>query len=187
MYLKTTILVFIVLMGITFLAVENSQINNLSINSSLKENTTHASESHATSTDPKIKARFDEIANTPYDVVNYNCLNKSEDFADFLLMNNATDVNIVILEGDQYSHVCILWNGLIYDPTNTPPLYGVDPKKYYKALDNLGFHSIVTSPYSPEWKQQNAQYNKVNFPNIQNPNALGIQSYLQDTPTHVSL
>lgn len=172
----------VILVGIVFL----SGVNYQNINQTFNQSTTPVMVSHVSPSDPKIKAKFDEIANIPYDEVNYNCLNKSEDFADFLLLKNTSDVNIVILEGSQYSHVCVLWDGLIYDPTNTPPLYGVDQNKYYKALNNLGYTTILTSPYSQEWKQQNEEYNKINFSSVKTTNAV-VQKYLQDAPTNVKL
>ena len=162
MHIKIVVLVLIILLGITVVSVEILQ-NITAINVIFTQKPTSNQVSNLQPSDPMVKAKFDEIANKPYDVVNYNCLNKSEDFADYLLSRNATDVNIVIIAGDQSSHVCVLWDGLIYDPTNTPPLYGVDPNKYYTALQKFGFKNRIISTYSPEWKQQNAKYNPINL------------------------
>lgn len=162
MNIKIVILALVILLGITVVSVEILQ-NIATINVIFAPKTTSTSVSNLQPSDPMVKARFDEIANKPYDVLNYNCLNKSEDFGDYLLSRNATDVNIVIIAGDQYSHVCILWEGLIYDPTNTPPLYGVDPNKYYIALQEFGFKNRFISTYTPEWKEQNAKYNPINL------------------------
>ncbi|MDD1775171.1 MAG: hypothetical protein LUQ24_06555 [Methanobacterium sp.] len=91
--------------------------------------------------DTAVKAEFNRIASIPYDEVNYNCLNKSSDFHNYLLQHGVTNAYLVRImhESGDYMHAFVVWDGLAYDPTNEPPYYGVDYNKYIEALEEQGF------------------------------------------------
>jgi hypothetical protein len=45
--------------------------------------------------------------------------------------------------------VVVSWEGKIYDATITPPVYGIDEKKYLDQLKKYGFTGLrVKAPYS---------------------------------------
>lgn len=95
--------------------------------------------------DPQVKAEFDRIAAVPYDEENYNCLNKSIDFRNYLVERGATHTHIILIEHEskKYMHSFVLWDGLAYDPTKTPPTYGEDYNKYVEELEKLGFINVT--------------------------------------------
>ncbi len=98
-----------------------------------------------------MKNEFYIIANTPYNEQTNNCNNKSEDFANYLVNNNASNVSLVEIEykDGSYSHEFVEWNGLYYDPTNNPPYFGVNENEYLQALKKVGFTGNITIiPYS---------------------------------------
>lgn len=96
--------------------------------------------------DPGVKAEFDRIAATPYDAANYNCLNKSRDFQNYLLQHGANNTYVVRIKHNSgsYMHMFVVWNGRAYDPTNKPPYYGVDYNKYIAALNEQGFTTVIS-------------------------------------------
>jgi len=96
--------------------------------------------------DPGVKAEFDRIAAAPYDVANYNCLHKSQDFQNYLLQHGATNTYVVRIKhsSGSYMHMFVVWNGRAYDPTNKPPYYGVDYNKYIAALNEQGFTTVIS-------------------------------------------
>ena len=99
----------------------------------------------------KVKKQFDIIANTPYNEQSNNCNNKSEDFANYLVNNNASNVSLVEIgyKDGTYSHKFVEWNGLYYDPTNNPPYFGVNENEYLQALKKVGFTGNITIiPYT---------------------------------------
>lgn len=99
----------------------------------------------------QVQNEFDIIANTPYNEQSNNCNNKSEDFANYLVNNNASNVSLVEIEykDGTYSHEFVEWNGLYYDPTNNPPYFGVNENEYLQALKKVGFTGNITIiPYT---------------------------------------
>jgi hypothetical protein len=91
--------------------------------------------------DPEVKAMFNEIAERPYDVLNYNCKNKSIDFAKFLVEKGGCQVFLFTIDHQSgtYAHMMVQCDGLIYDPTMVPPVYGMDPEEYFEMIAEAGF------------------------------------------------
>lgn len=140
---------------ITFIAVSITAVSAQTFQSDIQpQNNTTTYNQSLTPSDQGVHAKFNEIANKPYDEQNYNCLNKSKEFGDYLLSKNATGVYFVIIthESDQYNHAAIIWQGVVFDPTNQPALYAVDPGKYYSAMSELGFNGHIEESYTPDTK-----------------------------------
>ncbi len=95
--------------------------------------------------DPQVKAEFDRIAAVPYDEKNHNCLNKSIDLRNYLVERGAPHTHILFIEHEsgEYMHAFVLWDGLVYDPTKTPPTYGEDYNRYVEELEKLGFINVT--------------------------------------------
>jgi hypothetical protein len=102
------------------------------------------------SSTPSVYTEFMRIHDIPYNEANYNCKNKSEDFADYLISKGAINISTVQIyyKDNTYTHQFILWNGRIYDPTPTQIIYDIEPQRYYDGLYQLGFTGMrITSPY----------------------------------------
>ena len=96
-----------------------------------------------TPNDPGVKAEFQRIANTPYDEVNYNCLNKSREFHTYILLHDSkvnAYLRTIYHSTGNYAHAFVQWNGQAYDPTN-PEWYGVDYQKYLTKMAEEGFNT----------------------------------------------
>lgn len=95
--------------------------------------------------DPGAKAEFNRIAATQYDVQNYNCLNKTIDFHNYILQHGAQDTHLVWVkhQSGDYMHIFLVWNDLVYDPTIKPPCYGVNYDKYINAIKKQGFTTVI--------------------------------------------
>ena len=116
---------------------------------------------------PEVKDYFYKIANVPYKA-NYDsnqpktpqqfwhdnygdCDDKAVAFLDYLYGKGERNLALVVLshESGEYSHATAMWNNRIYDPTITPPIYNMEPERYYTKLESLGFKSRYTTPYKP--------------------------------------
>ena len=114
-----------------------------------------------------VKDYFYKIANVPYKA-NYDsnqpktpqqfwhdnygdCDDKAVAFLDYLYGKGERNLALVVLshESGEYSHATAMWNNRIYDPTITPPIYNMEPERYYTKLESLGFKSRYTTPYKP--------------------------------------
>ncbi|WP_414469041.1 hypothetical protein [Methanobacterium sp. ACI-7] len=99
----------------------------------------------------EIKEAFYKIAKRKYDTKNYNCKHKSEAFAEFLTKKRAQNVQIatIVHESGKYSHMVVVWEGNVYDPTSTPPFYSMPAEKYFSMIKKYGFNGLrVTTPYT---------------------------------------
>ncbi|AXV38536.1 MAG: hypothetical protein KO217_00325 [Methanobacteriaceae archaeon] len=92
-----------------------------------------------------INNSFYEIADLEYNEKTYNCKNKSEDFASVLYQERVGNIQLVTIQHEtgQYSHMVVLWDGKIYDPTMTPPTFGMPEKKYLDMIKKYGFRGIM--------------------------------------------
>lgn len=164
-------LIFIV---ITSLFINYSiQQYNCSLKSSI--NVQNSDQAHKISAkinpdNPQIKKYFKKVANVPYKA-NYksnvpkkpsqfwkdnygDCDDKSTAFADYLNRTGAEDVKIVIIRHDsnKYSHCAVIWKNHIFDAAAEPPVYNMDPAKYFKFLKKRGFNLQITYTY-PYYKK----------------------------------
>ncbi len=140
-----------------------SKINSTSVNGASQ---------YTTSTDkinpdnPYIEKYFQKVVKVPYKA-NYNsnapkkpaqfwkenygdCDDKSAAFADYLDRMGAEDIKIVIILHDskKYSHCAVIWKNHIFDATAEPPIYNIDPTKYFNYLKKTGFNLQITYPYT---------------------------------------
>lgn len=94
--------------------------------------------------DKEIREEFDRIADTPYNVDNYNCTHKSLEFATILIhkykQKNIT-FNILPHQDGTYNHAFLLWEEMVYDPTSKPPFYREDYDTYLKIMEQNGFQT----------------------------------------------
>ena len=97
-----------------------------------------------------VQVAFQEIRTTPYNEKQYNCKNKSEDFAKYLVENGATDVSLVNIsyKDKTYAHQFVVWQGNAYDPCNNEILvYNLPLQPYLAGLYSIGFTGrVITSP-----------------------------------------
>ncbi len=100
-----------------------------------------------TSTKPKTPAKFWKD--------NYgDCDDKSVAFADYLYKIGAEDVKIVTIvhNSNKYAHCVVMWKNRIFDATADPPIYNMDPEKYYNFIEKQGFKLWIEYPYMPSNK-----------------------------------
>ncbi|MBI5679492.1 MAG: hypothetical protein HZC47_01130 [Methanobacterium sp.] len=92
--------------------------------------------------DPQVHEYFNQIAATKYDVQTNNCKTKSEQFANYLVQNGATDVYTVEVQqaSGNIGHEYIQWQGKVYDPTF--PVYGMSQTEYDKILTSHGLTGL---------------------------------------------
>lgn len=92
-----------------------------------------------------INDSFYEIADEEYNEKSYNCKNKSEDFAGVLYQKDMKNIQLVTVshESGKYSHMVVLWDGNIYDPTMTPPAFAMPEEKYFDLIEKYGFGGII--------------------------------------------
>jgi hypothetical protein len=98
----------------------------------------------------RVKTEFIRIHDTLYDERTNNCKDKSEAFADFLILNLAVNVDTlqVYFKDQTYTHQFIIWNNLVYDPTAQDIVFGMDLTKYIDFLYSIGFTGMrIRSPY----------------------------------------
>ena len=152
---------FIILIMVLVVCVTGSTIYTSSINNTTPNMTVNQTINNTTPTEPpiditKVHERFNEIANTPFDVKTYNSVNKTCDFGDYLLSVGATNVNVVMIMDSHTKdmHCFIEWHGLYYDPSNRYAYFGVDKTKYLEALSNVGFDpdTMHTFSYDTNWR-----------------------------------
>ena len=91
--------------------------------------------------DEGVKNKFDAIRKEQYDEKNNNCMNKSDEFAKYIISRNAENVDKIIIGHDsgKYGHEFIIWNEFAYDPTVENMIYGVNLQRYLDSLIPLGF------------------------------------------------
>ncbi len=98
----------------------------------------------------QIQEEFKKVQSIPYNEATMNCQVKSKIFADYLLKNGESGINLVIIEHDsgKYSHEFVEWNGHYYDPCNSELSYEKSEQTYIQELRNLGFDGpVFESPY----------------------------------------
>lgn len=117
---------------------------------------------------PQIQKYFTKVAEVPYKA-NYtstvakspatfwkdnsgDCDDKSVAFADYLYKIGAKDVKLVLIthESGKYAHECVMWKNHIFDATAEPPIYNMDPTKYFNFIENYGFNLWIDYPYDPK-------------------------------------
>jgi len=139
------------------------------------QNTTEIIETEATKSKVEInpdnqdvKNYFQKVADVPYkaDYISTkpknpaqfwkdnfgDCDDKSIAFADYLYNIGAEDVKVVVInhESNKYAHACIMWKGKIFDATAKPPIYDMDPDRYFNFLEKQGFTLRITYSYEPK-------------------------------------
>lgn len=102
-------------------------------------------------TETGLRAEFDRIAALPYD--QYQCRQKSDMLCDYIHQHDPQasvyTVNVPHKSG-AYSHVYVVYQGVVFDPTSNPALYRQSIDKYNENLQIWGFTSkdIVTQGYN---------------------------------------
>lgn len=80
-----------------------------------------------------------------------DCDDKSTAFADYLYNIGAEDIKMVtiVYKSQEYAHACVMWKGRIFDASAEPPIYNMDPDRYFNFLEKKGFKLRVTHSYEP--------------------------------------
>jgi hypothetical protein len=98
-----------------------------------------------------LKTEFDRIAKLPYN--EYKCREKSDLLLQYIHQHDPTaPVHTVSIDHkrDNYSHVYVVYQGVVFDPTSEPALYRIPMDKYNEQLDMWGFnrnHLVSTGYY----------------------------------------
>ena len=83
---------------------------------------------------------FDKIANTPYDVENYNCMHKSLDFQHHMIeKGHVCFIKRILHSSGNYMHAFVLCNEAVFDPTSKPSFWNYDLKEYLRIMEKSGF------------------------------------------------
>ena len=98
----------------------------------------------------ELKNEFDRIANLPYS--EYKCREKSDMLFDYIHQHDPTSavhtISIPHVCGE-YSHVFVEYQGVVFDPTCSPPLYRQTWDKYNQNLKIWGFQGkTITCGYN---------------------------------------
>jgi len=102
----------------------------------------------------ELEKEFTRIANLPYG--EYQCRQKSDLLKTYIHEHqNKYDIYTVsvVHNTNQYSHVYVLFNNRVYDPTSIPPLYNKSQERYQVQLEAWGFntHHTVMNGYDGVW------------------------------------
>ena len=143
MILVLFLIVFIGILEINVGVILNSTGNATLINENITMGAVNIDEY-------EVQTKFKEIKDIPYNEHSMNCKNKSEMFAEYLIMMGGTDVYLVTIphSSGRYSHEFVEWNGHYYNPCYVGLSYQVSKEDYLNNLHRKGFNGlIIQSPY----------------------------------------